>query len=305
MRLISKLSDIPGNKPIIVTIGNFDGIHLGHRKLLEDALEGSKRISGHLVVFTFIPHPQDFFLNLNNFYINSFEERRKILEELGIEYLLEIKFDEKLSLLSPDDFLREYIFLDKRVIKLFLGHDFSFGKDKSGNLDFVKKFLIDSHIRLEIFPEFLINGDKVSSSVIRDLIRQGNLIKSNRFLGRDFFLNGKVIRGAGRGATIGVPTINLETDPKRIIPKNGVYFTRVKFQDKNYVSVTNIGYNPTFSHEKKLNIETHIIGFDKQIYNEEISIFFLKIWRDEKKFENFEELKLQIKRDILARETYS
>jgi riboflavin kinase / FMN adenylyltransferase len=301
MKLISKLSEIAGNKSIIVTIGNFDGVHLGHRRLLEEALKTAKGMAGDLVVISFVPHPQEFFSKLNDFYLNSFEERRELLKDFGVKYFLEINFDEQFSNLSPEAFLREYILSDKRVKKLYLGHDFSFGKSKTGNLEFVEKFLSNSEVQLEVFPEFKTSMDKVSSSLIRDLIRHGKIEKTNELLGRKFFIKGKVVKGKGRGATIGVPTVNLEISPNRIVPAKGVYFTKTYFQGKYFDSITNIGVNPTFRDDNQIKIETHILDFSQEIYGEDIVISFLKKLREEKKFNDFNELKLQINADIKER----
>jgi len=301
MKLISKLSEISENKPLIVTIGNFDGVHLGHRSLLEQALKTARGMSGDLVLISFVPHPQEFFSKLNDFYLNSFEERRSLLKDFGIKYFLEISFDEEFSNLSPESFLKEYILSDKRVKKLYLGHEFSFGKSKSGNLEFVKNFLLNTGVQLEVFPEFKTSMDKVSSSLIRDLIRHGKIEKANELLGRKFFIKGRVVKGKGRGATIGIPTVNLEINPKRIVPAKGVYFTKTYFQGQPFDSITNIGINPTFGDNIQLKIETHILDFSQQIYEQEIVISFLKRLREEKKFSDFNELKMQIKADIEER----
>lgn len=304
MKIISKLSEITGNKPLVVTVGNFDGVHLGHRKLMGAAQSAAKKMDGHLVVTTFIPHPQDFFSNFKGFYLNTFEERRDLLNDFGIEYLLEINFDDDFRNLSPEAFLNDYILKDKRVNILYLGHDFSFGKSKSGNLDFVRKFISKTEVTLEVLPEYTKAGEKISSSLIRDLIREGNVNKANELLGREFFIRGKVVKGMGKGATIEVPTINLEVDPKRVIPARGVYFTKTLFQGSLFESVTNIGHNPTASDNKELKIETHILEFSKQIYGQEVVLFFLKKLREEKKFHDFEELRKQIKTDIKERMNY-
>jgi riboflavin kinase / FMN adenylyltransferase len=305
MKLVSKLSEIPGNGPILVTLGNFDGLHLGHRKLLEEAFNASKKINGYLAVITFCPHPQEIFLNLDNFYINSFQERRELLEGVGVDFLCEIGFDEEFSSLSPDQFLNDYILNDSRVKTLFLGHDFSFGKSKSGTFEFVRDFLSKTKVNLKVFPEYLKDGEKVSSRVIRDFIRNGEILKANEFLGREFFISGKVVKGMGRGATIEIPTVNIEVDAKRLIPQRGVYFTKTKFKNNTFKSITNVGFNPTISEDKKIKIETHILDFRDQIYGEEIVIYFLKNWRDEKKFSNLNELKAQINLDIKARTDFS
>lgn len=301
MKLISKLSEIAGNNPLVVTIGNFDGLHLGHRNLLSEALKLSKNLGGNLVVITFIPHPQDFFSNFQDFYINTFEERRDLLKEVGIDYLLEISFNGEFSNLSPETFLNEYILKDKRVSTLYLGHDFSFGKSKSGNLDFVKKSLLQTNVNLEVYPEYIKDDRKISSSLIRDLVREGKIVKANELLNREFFIKGRVVKGLGRGATIEVPTINLEINPKRVMPQKGVYFTNTIYQGTLFRSITNIGHNPTFTETKDLKIETHILGFSKQIYGQEIILTFLKKLREEKKFQNLEDLKRQIKSDIKER----
>jgi len=297
---ISLLKDLGTLKKqnLAVTIGNFDGVHLGHQSFLLKALSSSKSEGLTFVVVTFVPHPI-FVLNpRSEFLINSYCERRHLLEQLGVEYLLEIDFTRDVSTMMPQQFLDGFISYSSLVKKIFLGHDFAFGANKSGGHEFVKEYCKERNINVEIEDKYEVQSELVSSSKIREYLKQGMVLAAHKFLGRPFFLSGRIIKGMGRGKKIGIPTANLGFDLSRMIPMSGVYITQTEVGGLKYKSVTNIGLNPTFGSENSIGVETHILDFNRDIYGEEVQVFFYEKIRDEIKFNCVNDLIAQIKSDI-------
>ncbi|RLA64972.1 MAG: hypothetical protein DRQ88_10005 [Epsilonproteobacteria bacterium] len=298
MKIISKNNDLNEYTDIAISMGNFDGVHLGHQRLLKNALKESKERGLTFGVITFIPHPLEVFKGVSDFYINSFEERRELLRGLGVDFIVELPFDDAFSKVEPQDFLNNYILTIKNLRKFFLGHDFGLGKEKKGDLKFISDFIKPHKLELHVEDEFLFNGHEVSSSKIRKLIKDGDIPSANSLLGREFFLSGKVVSGMGRGGRIGIPTMNLEFDFKRLTPGIGVYVTSTKVDGKLNLSLTNIGRNPTFEEDGIIKVETHLVDFNKMKYGENICVKFLEKIRDEKKFSGPDELVAQINQDI-------
>lgn len=312
MRIISKIEDIKndGINKIAVTMGNFDGVHLGHQSFLKyckQSLENSctTKTVTPLCVITFIPHPRQVLGPCHQFLINTYQERRRLLMNAGVDYLLEIDFNRDVSILLPEEFLYKYL-LDHNVEieKFFLGFDFAFGTNKFGDHDFMMAFCANNNINLDIHEPYKVEGMTVSSSLIRALINDGRLEETNKLLGRNFLVTGRVVKGDGRGRMIGFSTANLLTDNEVIIPANGVYITKTNCNSRSYYSVTNIGYNPTFKLNFNITIETHILNFERDIYGEEISILFLKKIRNEKKYSSVDDLVQQIREDIYSARQY-
>ena len=299
MKLITSLSEIPASESIGITIGNFDGLHLGHREFFTRILEYSKARDLKLVVITFIPHPRLILCPRDNFLINSYYERRDLLSELQVDYLLEVEFTRDFSTLAPQDFLDKYVLQHKRGLKaFFLGYDFVFGANKSGDPSLVQDYCHRNNIAVVVQNEYQRNGVIVSSSVIRDHILQGDMARVSDLLGRDFYISGCVVKGKRFGHSLGFPTVNLQYSRKVVIPASGVYVSKTQYAGKNFFSCTNVGNNPTFEDSKKTSIETHLFDFDKEIYGETIKVMFIKRLRDEKKFPAKTALIGQITRDL-------
>lgn len=298
MKVVSNISDLGESGEVAISMGNFDGVHLGHQSLLKNALDQCQEMGYSLGVITFVPHPAEVFKGVSNFYINSFEERRELLKNLGVSFIVELPFDEDFAKIGPEEFLDNFVLKIDNLKKLFLGYDFGLGKDKRGDLKFISKFIKPHNIELYIEDEFLLDGNQVCSSKIRDKVKEGEIPSANSMLGRELFLSGTVVPGAGRGGRIGIPTMNLELDSKRLIPKNGVYVTKTEVGGNTHLSVTNIGFNPTFEENNLIKIETHLIDFDKKHYGDKIRVSFLEKIRDEKKFESPADLVKQINLDI-------
>ncbi|OFZ14338.1 MAG: riboflavin biosynthesis protein RibF [Bdellovibrionales bacterium GWA2_49_15] len=283
---------------IALTIGNFDGVHLGHREFIQASLCEGQKFQLPLVVLTFTPHPGSILKGRNHFLINSYEERRELLESLGVQILVELKFDRDLSTLSPENFLSDYVLKFCNVQKLFIGHDFAFGANKVGTATYLQKLCHKLKIDFTQGLPFKIDGRAISSSHIRELISSGQMRPAKMSLGRPFFLSGRVIKGDGRGRQIGFPTANLLIAEERILPSKGVYATMTKSKGMNFQSITNVGNNPTFLQTNELFVESHIFDFSNDIYGEEIEVYFLEKIREEMKFSNVNELVAQIRKDI-------
>lgn len=297
MRIIKSLSDI-SDKKIAITIGNFDGVHCGHREILKRVKSECDNKNLTLVVITFVPHPIQILAPRSNFLLNTYDERRELFKKIGIEVLLELEFSRDFSTMQPDSFMDKYILQANNVEIFYIGHDFAFGANKKGNHEFIKSFCDGRNVAVTVLDKYLDSNQDVSSSCVREALDSGDIEKANSFLGRNFFVTGRVIKGEGRGRQIGVPTANLDYPEARKIPTKGVYVSKCTVGKNIWHSITNVGNNPTFNDTTKLFVETHIFDFDNDIYGEEIKVEFLHKLRDEAKFSGVNELIKQIKSDI-------
>ncbi|MFP5385487.1 MAG: bifunctional riboflavin kinase/FAD synthetase [Bacteriovoracia bacterium] len=310
MRAISSLNDIPkdanGDWPAIgLTIGNFDGVHIGHRQLLKKIKAECKNKSLIFVVVTFIPHPQKILQpDKERFLINSYEQRRGLLEELGVDILVEMKFTRDFSTLKAEEFLSRYLLSYPNLKDFYLGYDFAFGANKEGGHDLVHSLCEPFKVEVEVQPKFEFEGKVVSSSLIRERLQSGKIDEVEDLLQRPFHLEGVVVKGEGRGKKIGFPTANIQVSQDLLVPQNGVYVTRTIYKGMTYNSVTNIGNNPTFNESIQLHVETHLFDFNTDIYGEILEIQFLQKLRDEKKFSTVNDLINQIKIDVDKAKTY-
>jgi riboflavin kinase / FMN adenylyltransferase len=294
---------------VAVTFGNYDGFHLGHKKLISSIVGKIKEKKLKLVLVTFSPHPRQILSESTKpFLITSRERRLELLDEAGVDYLLEIPFTRDFSTLDPLSFLERYILIYKNIKSIYLGWDFAFGANKAGDSKFLiktmKTHFPERVINIEVMPQFEFDYKHPSSTSIRESIFSGDVEKAQSMLGRPFSIDGVIVKGAGRGKLIGIPTANLKIDGDLIIPLRGVYITDTIYKGLKYRSVTNIGRNPTFVNDDVTTVETHIIDFLSDIYGETIRVEFLKRLRAEKKFANVPELVDQIKNDIQEAKDY-
>lgn len=300
MKIITDISEIE-NEKIGLTIGNFDGVHLGHQNILGHIKKDCQDNQMKLLVVSFVPHPLVTLLNKKNFLINSYEERQSLLEKENVDYLIEINFSRDFSTLSPESFLKKFISTIKGLTKVYLGHDFAFGENKSGGENIVKSFFEKTKVVVETQDQWKLSQSVVSSTAVRELISKGEICRCNELLGRLFSLSGRVIKGAQRGRKIGFPTANVEIGEEYIKPCMGVYSTNTIIDNRKYKSLTNIGVNPTFVEEGQSSVETHIIDFDEDIYGENIKVEFIEKIRNEIKFESVNDLIKQIELDKALR----
>ena len=296
MDTITSIEKIDTRKESVVTIANFDGIHKGHQVLIETATEYAKKNNVISTVFTFNNHPVNYFKpnSIKNIITNN--DKIKILKTMGVDYIINIPFDEYMTKISGYDFVKD-ILIDKLCAKkIIVGHDFTFARNKEGNIDLLKELSKKNGFLLEIVNPVKIDDIRISSSYIRKLILDGKVEDARKYLGRNYKLSGEVIHSKKLGRTIGFPTANISIDENIIIPKVGIYATKVYVNGTIYYGATNVGYNPTVN-GNKLSIETNILEFNDDIYGKIITIEFLERIRDEKKFNGIEELKEQLQKD--------
>ena len=281
----------------VIAIGNFDGLHLGHQKVINEGKRKAKKNKLPFGVMTFEPVPVMFFnKKIKNHRINSLEQKKIHLKKFKLDFLIIIKFNKKFSSQSPEQFIKKIIFKKTKCKYLYVSKNFKFGFKRQGNISTLKKFEKKYNFKNIVTQPFKKNNKTISSTFIRKKIRLGKIEEVNRLLGRSWCVIGKVIKGQRRGRKIGFPTCNLKLNDY-VVPKRGVYAVKVKSNNFYKNGIANVGYRPTFNGQKLL-LETNIFGINKNLYNKVISVSFKKFIRPEKKFKNFEYLKKQIKFDI-------
>ncbi len=285
------------HKPSALTIGIFDGVHLGHRELLKSITTQAEALGLVPTLMTFDPHPAKILSPGGIENIFTLEDRVKVAKSLGIKNVVVIPFTKALSALSAEEFFKNYIMKEAKGGLVKVGYDFTFGNGRKGTTEILKNLCVENNIQFEVLPPHKQNGQIISSSLIRNLVKTGDVASAGEFLNRPFYLQGKIVKGEGRGRTIGIPTANLETKSE-LYPNTGVYVTGVEYDGDMLRSVTNIGYNPTFENSGGIKIESHILDFSKDIYDSEIKIHFFKRLREEKKFSKVKDLVTQVKLDI-------
>ena len=300
MRYIkSSFEEINIDEKLCLTIGNFDGIHIGHREIIKNLIQKTKISKLKSAILSFTPHPKIYFKKQNNFMINSQLKKKEILESLGLDYLIDIYFNEKFTLLNHLEF-EEKILLDKLNVKrILIGKDFQYGNQRKGNISTLKIFCDKNKIQLNEIDLIVDNqtSNKISSSEIRENLKSGNIELANQDLKRIFSISGKVIKGDQRGRTIGIPTANIEYPLNTIIIPYGVYAVETTIDGNTYFGIVNFGMRPTFNKEKPI-VEAYLFDFDNNIYDKNIELFFYKQIRQEKKFNGIKELLNQINLDI-------
>ena len=297
MKIYNNLNIINRHKNSVVAIGNFDGVHKGHRKVLKQAKKKAKKNKIAIGVVTFEPMPVMFFnQKLNNHRINSLDQKKIQLKGLKIDFLIIIKFNKSFSSLSPEQFIKNIIYNKIRSKYVFVSNNFKFGKNRKGNTQTLKKFENIYNYKTIITDPLLRNKKIISSSLIRKKISLSKIKEANKLLDRCFCVIGKVVKGKKRGRKIGFPTCNVNLDDY-IVPKLGVYSVIAETDSFRKKGIANIGYRPTFNGQNLL-LEVNIFGINKNLYNKVIKVEFLKFIRTEKKFKNLEHLRKQIKLDI-------
>lgn len=294
------LEDVKREENSVVTVGTFDGVHAGHRAIMDTVLKKADEHEARSVIVTFDPHPREI-INPGDAGIKlltSLQERREILEELGIDTMVVIPFDRDFSLLSSEEFIKDIIYKKIGVTEFVIGYDHHFGKDREGSIDTVKRLGKKMDFDTYVVSKREVGAKTVSSTAIRNAIsKEGDVEQAAEFLQRLYRLNGMVVHGDKRGKEIGYPTANIKPEDKRkIIPKDGVYAVHVRIEDNWYDGMMNIGTRPTFN-DRERTLEVNLFNFDEEIYGKEVQVRFVKRMRDEKKFDGKEELINQLKVD--------
>lgn len=299
MEIIESLEEKLNYPNPVVTIGNFDGVHIGHQKILKRVVEKAKEIKGTPIAITFYPHPIKVLAPERGLRLITMpDDKRELLSKAGIEVLICIKFDRDFARTDPEDFIKKFL-IDKINVKwIIVGHNYAFGKGKKGTPDLLRRRGKRYGYGVNVIRYAKVYDEIVSSSRIRSLLLRGRVCEASRMLGRPYHIDGVVIKGAGRGTSLlNIPTANMNIT-NELIPKEGVYAVRVSFGEREvYDGVANIGKNPTFG-DVPLSYEVHIFGLNKNILGEKIRVHFIDRIRDEKRFQSIKELEENIKKDI-------
>lgn len=298
MHIFRHIEEITEKLPnAVVTIGNFDGVHLGHREIFRRVKREAAAIGGVSLVITFIPHPIKMLGVKKGFrLISTYAEKETLLEASGIDYLLIIPFTREFASISAERFVRDILVGTIGVRKLIIGYDYAFGKNRQGDVTMLRRMGEELGFTVDVL-EPITSGDLVySSTAVRQMVAGGDVRGVVRLLGRHFSVGGTVVHGRQRGKGLGFPTANLQTD-KELIPKPGVYAVKVKVEDTTYDGACNIGDNPTFGNGS-LSIEVFIFDFDGDIYGREVRLYFVDRIRDEVTFPNPQSLQEAIARDV-------
>lgn len=300
MEIYTDLSEIDRTfKNPIVTIGNFDGVHVGHQILFSEVMIRAYRENGTSIAITFYPHPlkvvkPDIGIKL----ISTCDQKRELIEMAGLDVLIILPFTRQMAAIPAEKFVDDILIEKIGVQQLIIGYDYALGRDREGDIAFLKEQGRRKGFPVTVVDAFYVDGILASSSKVRELVTAGEMQKVKKILGRYYQIRGQVKRGKQRGGPLlGFPTANLEIDSDDLCPRHGVYVTQVVYQGKCYGGVLNIGYNPTFS-EKKISAETHIFDFNQDIYGQNLKINLLAFLRPEKKFSGPEELARQISTDV-------
>ncbi|MEE0249292.1 MULTISPECIES: bifunctional riboflavin kinase/FAD synthetase [Peptostreptococcales] len=296
MKVIKAIKDIDIEFDTVVTIGNFDGVHKGHQVLIEKTATYAKARGIKSAVFTFLNHPINYFVPEKVKNIFDEKEKERLIEGFGIDYLIDIPFDKAMTQISAEQFIVKILKDKIHAKKIVVGYDFTFARNKEGTVDVLREMGHEYGIEVEIVQPIKINGIRVSSTFIRELISEGRVDEIPQYLGTPYVIEGEIIHGKANGRKMGYPTANISLKDQIIKPKNGIYASRVIIDGKKYFGATNVGMNPTVN-GKYLSIETNILDFDEDIYGKRVRIEFLEKIRDEKKFESLDELRKQLDLD--------
>ncbi|MBI1183887.1 bifunctional riboflavin kinase/FAD synthetase [bacterium] len=299
MHVFKSINELHAIDNPVVSIGTFDGVHLGHRIILNRLNHEAKRLHGESLLITFWPHPrmvlQPDYKDLR--LLNTMEEKLELLEQAGLQNLLVIPFTHEFSRTTSHDFIRTILVERVKMKKIIIGYDHHFGRNREGSFDVLKEFQPIFNFELEEISAQQIDEINVSSTKIRQALFEGDVQRSREFLGYYYFLNGTVVKGHSMGKTLGFPTANIKVNyPFKLIPKDGVYAVNFYLRNKKLKGMLNIGYRPTFNGEEK-SVEVHLFDFDGDIYAEDVKLEFVERIRDEKKFAGKDALIAQLKED--------
>ncbi|MCC6721829.1 MAG: bifunctional riboflavin kinase/FAD synthetase [Bacteroidia bacterium] len=299
MQVISGLENIYKIKDSILTQGTFDGVHTGHLKILNSIVSLAKVSNCKSVLLTFDPHPRQILSSENNNIklLSSLDEKLELLENTGLDYVIVINFDKNFAEMSAEDFVKKILVEKIGVKTMVVGYDHRFGRNREGTFADLEKLSNKYNFNVKEIEAFDIENAVVSSTKIRKSLLQGDVLTANKYIGRFYQLGGTVIEGKRLGTEIGYPTANIKVDNnEKLIPANGVYAVKVKYKNKLYGGMLNIGNRPTIQNAK-WSVEVNIFEFNKNIYNENLTIYFISRMREEKKFDSIEELKNQLTKD--------
>ncbi|MTH17120.1 bifunctional riboflavin kinase/FAD synthetase [Flavobacterium sp. LC2016-01] len=298
MNLFHSINDFHSTKKTILTLGTFDGVHIGHKKILEKITQNTENGKYESLVLTFFPHPRMVLQEKSEIkLLNTIAEKTKLLEATGIENLVIHPFNESFSRLTAEEFVHSILVDQFQIQKIIIGHDHRFGRNRTANIDDLIAFGAEYGFEVEQISAQEIQDVSVSSTKIRKALQEGNMALANEYLGYAYFLTGEVVKGKQLGRTIGFPTANIQIEEDyKLIPKTGVYAVKAIVDQKEVFGMMNIGFNPTVSGEKQ-TIEVNLFDFNEDIYGKQIEVSLLQYLREEQKFGSVDLLKEQLNQD--------
>ncbi len=305
MKVYRSISEIDFKQNTIVTIGTFDGVHLGHQEIINELITRAEKANARSVLVTFDPHPREVVGRGPTKLLTSIEERLQLLAEFRIDVVFIINFTFEFSRLPYEEFFKNIIFEKIGVKEIIVGYDHMFGRDREASIEQLKELGIQLGFAVDMMPPVKVDNEVVSSSKIRDILLRGDVWLAEKYLGRLFTVQGTVVKGDGRGRIIGFPTANIQPlSDKKLLPAEGVYFVSIKVDNSDYFGMLNIGVRPTFSNDMRRVIEVHLFDFGEELYGKNVIINFHRRIRSEKKFASTDELIIQLNKDKLCCENF-
>lgn len=301
MEIYQSFDDIKHSKNHIVTVGTFDGVHLGHQKILQRLRERAKNLGGRSLIITFQPHPQMVLKKENKEpvkLLTTIEERLQLFEKFEIDEVLVAPFTKEFSETTASDFIEKFLVGKVGLTLILLGHDHLFGKNREGNFELISKLSQKFNFKAERIPPYILEEIVVSSTKIRNALHDNKIELANKLLGYDYFIRGKVVEGDGRGAKLGFPTANIKfDDANKLVPSNGVFLVYSELSGRRFYGMANIGIRPTFYTDHPKTLEVYYFDLNQNLYGVDLSVHFLKFIRYEQKFDSIDALLHQLNRD--------
>ena len=299
MAIFYETTKLPRFKNAVITIGTFDGVHLGHKVILQQVVNKAREVDGESVLLTFEPHPRKLLFPEQSLKIlTPLQQKLELLTQEGIQHIIVVPFTKAFAGLSADAYIKDFLVDQIQAHSIVIGYDHHFGNDRKGNINLLKTYADSCNYKVHEIPAQLIEEAAVSSTKIRHALQSGNVKDASAMLGRPYSIIGNVVHGAQLGRTIGYPTANIKPiDDEQLIPENGVYAIKAKWNHTLYDGMLNIGNRPTVSNELTLHIEAHLFNFNENIYNQSLEIIFIDRLRSEQRFSSLDELKAQLAKD--------
>ena len=299
MKIIKDLKDIERDEKTVITLGTFDGLHLGHQQIVETLVKKSKQTNARNFLITFDPHPRKVVPGRNDVkLLSTLEEKISIFEKLGLENLFIVKFTSEFSKQTPEQFVEKYFVNGIGLQEIVIGYDHHFGKGRGGDFEMLRELGEKFNFSVTVVPEYMMDGETISSTKIRNALLEGDMLRANKFLGRFYSFKGKIVKGDGRGKDLGFPTANLTIeDNDKLIPAKGIYAAECVFENEKYYGLLSLGNRPTFHEHGDIIPEFYIFDFNKNIYGKDLEVNLVEKIRDEEKFNSVEDLISQMKKD--------
>jgi riboflavin kinase / FMN adenylyltransferase len=299
MRIIKNLAEIKRDEKSVITLGTFDGLHLGHQQIVNEVIEKSNQIDGRNYLLTFDPHPRKVIPGRNDVrLLSTLDEKVEILDNLGLENLYIINFTMEFSKQSPEEFVKKYLIQGIGLTEIVIGYDHHFGKGRDGDFELLQSLGDRYNFSVTLISEYSVDGEIISSTKIRNALLSGDVAKAGIMLGRKYSFKGTVVRGDGRGRKLGFPTANLSVDSEdKLIPAKGIYAAECVVENEKYYGLLSLGSRPTFHDDGRIVPEFYIFDFDRDIYDEVMKVEMVEKIRDEEKFNSVDDLIVQMKKD--------